>query len=355
MPRIGAGATERLDAVQPPRRAVEGDDAMITQTRRRAVIGLATLTLASAFGAQAQSDGAWPDRPIRLVVPFPPGGAADLTARLIGQKMAEALGHPIVVENRQGANGIIGTEAVARAAPDGYTLLLAPREVFGVNLSLHASLPYDPLASFAYVGIATEGPYVLVVNPALGVGSVGELVALAKARELAYGSFGIGSMPHLNLEAFSQAAGIRMTHVPYRGAAPAVTAVASNEVQLTITTPPSALGLLRDGRLRALAVGGERRIAQLPDVPALAETGIGADTLVPNFFGLAAPAGTKQPVIARLNAELKNAVALPDVAERLAASGLVPAAGTPEAMAVIDAQDGGRFAALVRSAGIRPE
>lgn len=291
-------------------------------------------------------------RALRIIVPFPPGGAVDLTARVIGQAMGEALAAPVVVENRPGANGIIGAEAVARAAPDGATLLLAPREVFGINPVLARMLPYDPQDGFAYVGIATTGPYVLVVNPALGTADLGALIALARQRELAYGSFGIGSMPHLNLEGFSRALGIRMAHVPYRGAPPAVQAVLANEVALTIATPPSVLELVRAGRLRALVVGAPTRIPQLPEVPTLAEAGLAPDLLLPNFFGLAAPAGTPPAVIARLNAAMAAAVAQPGVGERLLAAGLWPAPGPPEAMRATVAMDIARFGELVTLAGI---
>jgi tripartite-type tricarboxylate transporter receptor subunit TctC len=289
---------------------------------------------------------------LRIIVPFPPGGAVDLTARVIGQALGEALGAPVVVENRPGANGIIGAEAVARAAPDGATLLLAPREVFGINPVIARTLPYDPLAGFAYVGIATTGPYVLVANPALGVADLAALIALARQRELAYGSFGIGSMAHLNLEGFGRALGLRMTHVPYRGAPPAVQAVLANEVALTIATPPSVLELVRAGRLRALVVGAPTRIPQLPEVPTLAEAGLAADLLLPNYFGLAAPAGTPPAVIARVHGAMVDALAQPAVAERLLAAGLWPAPGSPEAMRGIVAEDIARFGALVALAGI---
>jgi tripartite-type tricarboxylate transporter receptor subunit TctC len=324
----------------------------------RLLAGLAALAAATVFdSALAQVDPAYPARPVRMVVPFPPGGGADFTARTVGQRMGEAMGQPVVVENRPGANGLVGTELVARSAPDGYTILLVDRGALGVNPSLYARLPYDPLKDFAYVGIATEAPYVLVINPSLPAKSVSELVALARTKpgSIHYGSFGIGSMPQLNLEAFNRRHGTDLYHVPYKGAGPAVKAVVAGEVGVAIASAPSVLGFIRDGRLRALAVGADKRLALLPDVPTLAEAGGGADTLIPTFFALAAPAGTPRPIVAKLSAEAQRAVAAPDVAEKLVANGLVPAGGTPEAMANAVAADVARFGALVKAIGIKPE
>jgi len=320
-------------------------------------IGAALAAALAATPVFAQSDAPYPSRPMRIVVPFPPGGGADLTARTIGQKMGEALGQPVVVDNRPGANGLIGTELVAKGAPDGYTILLVDRGALGINPSLYSKLPYDPLKDFAYVGIATEAPYVLVVNSKLPAKSVPELVALAKARprSIHYGSFGVGSMAQLNLEAFNQRLGTDLQHVPYKGAAAAVNAVVAGEVDVAVTSAPSVLGFIRDGRLRAIAVGADKRLALLPEVPTIAEAGADADILVPTYFALAAPAGTPPQVIARLNAELKRAVASPDVSNRLIASGLVPAGGAPEAMANTVKKDVAWFGALVRTIGIRPE
>lgn len=329
---------------------------MTRLSRRTVAASLAALALpASARAAGEAEPAGYPLRPVRLVVPYPPGGAADLTARVLAGAMGEALHQPMIVENRPGANGILGAEAVARAAPDGHTLLLAPREVFGVNPALYRALPYDPLRGFAPIAIATTGPYVLVVNPSLGVTTVAELAALGRGRELSYSSFGIGSMAHLNLEAFARDLGLRVNHVPYRGAPPAVTAVLAGEVALTIATPPSVLDLVRTGRLRALAVGADQRIAQLPEVPTMAEGGLAVDSLAANFFALAAPSGTSPAIIERLNAEVARAVARPEVAGALAANGLVPAAGSAEAMARTIAADIARFAALVRAVGIEQQ
>jgi tripartite-type tricarboxylate transporter receptor subunit TctC len=323
---------------------------------RRTIIALAALAAAApCLAGLGYAQEAYPSKPIKIIVATAPGGATDLTARLIGQKMSAALGQPVIVENKAGANSIIGTDALAKSPPDGYTLLLIDRGTIGINPSLYLKLPYDTLKDFAHVGIATEGPYVLVVNPALGVKTVAELLALAKTKELSYGSFGIGSMAQLNIESFAQKGGVKLLHVPYKGASPAVAAVVSGEVALAVATLPSSLGFIKEGRVIAVAVGSEKRLPQLPDVPTEAEAGIGANTLLPVFFGLAAPAGTPEPVIARLNAELKAALAAPEVIEKLSASGLVPTGGTPAAMAATIAKDMDHFGALVKSIGIKPE
>ena len=317
---------------------------------------VAGLSLSPAAPLFAQSGG-YPTRAIRLVLPFPPGGGADLTARTLAQKMGESMGQPMVVDNRPGANGSIGTDAVAMAAPDGYTLLLTDRGSLGINPSLYARLPYDPLRDFSFIGIATDGPYVLVANPSLKLGSVADLVAAARSRPgaIQYASFGIGSMAQLNLEAFKQRAGIDLGHVPYKGAGPAAQAVVSGEVGITIASAPGVLGFIRDGRLRALAVGADRRLAQLPDVPTMTEAGVGANPLIPTFFALAAPAGTPAPIVTRLNAELSKALADPAVIERLGNAGLIPNGGSPEAMRDTVRSDIEHFGALVKSIGIQPE
>jgi tripartite-type tricarboxylate transporter receptor subunit TctC len=326
------------------------------RTLRLLGAAVALAALHPVLPALAQSD-TYPVRAIKLIVPFPPGGGADLTARVLGQKMGESMGQPVVVENKPGANGSLGTDAVAKAAPDGYTILLTDRGALGVNPSLYVKLPYDPVKDFSDIGIATDGPYVLVVNPSLNVKSLAELTALAKAKPgaLNYASFGIGSMPQLNIEALNRRLGIDLVHIPYKGAGPAAQAVVAGEVGVTIGSVPAVQGFVKDGRLRALAVGADKRLALLPDVPTLAEAGGGTDTLIPTFFALAAPAGTPPPIIAKLNAELKKALADPSVSDKLAAAGLLPNGGSPEAMAATVKQDIARFGALAKAIGIKPE
>lgn len=324
--------------------------------RRIVHAALAACVAASPGLAGAQSQ-VYPDRPIRLVVPFPPGGGADATARLLAQKMGERLQQPVTVDNKPGANGVVGTDAVAKAPADGYTILLTDRGALGINPSLYTRLPYDPRKDFAYVGIATDGPYVLVVSSALPVKSVADLVALARSKPgtLRYGSYGVGSMAQVNLEAFAKEAGISILHVPYKGAPPAVQATVAGEIDMTIASPPSLIGFLKEGRLRALAVGSAARLNLLPEVPTLDEAGIAGQPLVPTFFALAAPAGTPPAIVDRLNAELRYALQLQDVRQKLAAAGLVPNGGTPAAMARVVNEDIDRFGAIVRSIGIKPE
>ena len=320
----------------------------------RVVLFAAALFAMTAAFAQAP---AYPTKPIRLVVPFSPGGASDLTARTLAQKMGESMGQSIVVENKPGANGVVGIESVARSQPDGYTILLTDRGSLTVNPSLYQHLPYDPIKDFSYIGIATDGPYVLVANPKLNVKTVQELVALSKAKPgtLSYSSFGIGSMAQLNLEAFNQKMGTDMLHVPYKGAAPAAQAAVGGDVGVTIAAVPAVQGFIKDGRLRALAVGSEKRFAVLPDVPTMSEAGAGNDILLPTYFALLAPANTPAPIVAKLNAELTKALTDPAVTERLEGAGLVPVGSTPEAMAASIKQDVPRFADLVKKIGIKPE
>lgn len=325
-------------------------------TRRTLAAGLAAAGFAPMPGARAQGAGAWPEKTIRMIVPFPPGGGSDFLGRLLAQKLSEGLGQAMIVDNKPGASGSIGADAAAKAAPDGYTLLMVVRDM-GINPSIFTSLPYDTLKSFAWIAKVAEGPYVLVVNPAVQATTVAELVALAKAKPgaISYGSLGIGSMGHVNVEAFIRHFGINMLHVPYKGAGPALAATVSGEVSVSLAALTGAMPMVREGRLRALVVGAEKRVSLLPDVPSIVEAGAPVETLLPTHWGFAAPVGTPKPIIDRLNAELKRALALPEIAEKIAQNGLIPVHSTPEALAALVESDIAHFARLVKAIGIEPQ
>jgi tripartite-type tricarboxylate transporter receptor subunit TctC len=271
--------------------------------------------------------------------------------------MSESLRQPVVVENRPGANGVLGVGAVASAAADGYTLLLTDRGALGINPSLYRKLPYDPTRDFDYVGIVTVASYVLVSDPRLPAKTLRELVSLAKAQpgRLNYGSFGIASMAHLNIEALKANLGIDLTHVPYKGAGPAVQGVVAGEAAITIASPAGVLGFVRDGRLRALAIGAKQRSALLPDVPTLAEAGADEDVLASTYFAFALPARTPPAVVEIHQREMKRALAAPEVAERLARAGLEPAGTSGAELLELVKHDIPRFRRIIQDIGIQPE
>lgn len=315
----------------------------------------AALLLCGAMpGAVQAQTGAWPSQQIRLICPFPAGGAADLTARTIAERFSSALGQAVFVENRTGSNGVLGMDAVAKAKPDGYTILMTDRGSLGINASIYEKLPFDPVKSFEFIGVATEDHVVMVVDPKLGVKSIADLIALAKSRPINYASYGVGSIAHLNFEAFNQKAGIKMVHIPYKGSAPAQLAVVQGDVAVSIAAPSTALGHVRAGRVLAIAVNTPAELPQFPGVLPLAAAGF-ADVMASTFFALAAPGGTPAPIIARYNAELKSAMSTPAVADKLTAVGLVPAASTPEVATTTVVNDIARFGALVRAIGIKAE
>jgi len=327
--------------------------------RSRALLSVLALccSLSAAAQSPAKADPAWPTRPITLIVAFPAGAGADLTARTVAQKLGEALGQNVIVDNRAGANGILGTSAVAKAAPDGYTLLLTDRGALGINPSTYKKLPYDPLKDFEYISIAAVGPYVLAVKNELAAKSYDELLQLARAKPgvVNYGSFGVGSMPQLNMEAFKARQNVNLTHVPYKGGAQVAQALLSGEIDVALLTAPSLVGPLKSGKVRALAVGAAKRSALLPEVPTMTEVGGGDDTFVPTYFGFAAPAGTPHAIVARLNAEIRKALAQKDIIERLSGAGLDATGSTSEEMADTVRRDIARFGALVKAIGIEPE
>jgi tripartite-type tricarboxylate transporter receptor subunit TctC len=310
------------------------------------------LALASAPLAPAQS--AYPARSVRLVVPFPPGGTTDILARAAAQKLTEAWGQQVIVDNRPGAGGNIGAELVAHAPPDGYTMLMGTVGTHAINASLYSKMPYDHIKDFAPVILVAGVPNVLVVNPALPVNNVQELIAYAKANpgKLNFASSGNGTSIHLSGELFKSLTGVQMTHVPYKGSALALTDLVGGQVQLMFDNLPSSLQFIKAGKLKALAVTSTTRAAALPDVPTMVEAG------VPGFeasawFGILAPAGTPRDVITRTNAEIVKWLASPDAREKLSAQGAIAAGGTPEDFARHIAAETAKWAKVVKESGAK--
>jgi tripartite-type tricarboxylate transporter receptor subunit TctC len=293
----------------------------------RSIVIAAALAVASTSAVQAQQ---YPTKPVRIVVPYTPGGGVDIMARLAAVKLTERMGAQFVVENRAGGGTFIGTEAVARAAPDGYTFLFA-NPALTASPALNEKLPFDPVQSFAAVSLFGSSYNVLVVHPSLPVKTVKELVALAKAKpaQLNYASAGTGSAIHLAMELFESTAGIDLVQVAYKGAAPAINDVLGGQVTIMFATPPSAVQFMRVGKLRTLGVSSLKRLAVLPAVPTIAESGYPGFE-VNNWYAAVAPAQTPREIITRLNGELNAILALPDVRERIAALGNEPNGGTPQ-------------------------
>lgn len=313
---------------------------------------LAALLL-GPLGAIAQS---WPSKPVRIVVPYPAGGSGDIVARAIGQKMSEGLGQQVIVDNRPGANGNIGTEAVARSAADGYTLLLATDIQFAISPALGIKLPYDPVKDFEPVSLVAFVELVLAAHPSLGVNNMQELVALARSRpgRINYASTGPGSTHHLSIELLKSMGGFDVTHVPYKGAGQALPDLISGQVQLMQLGVPQTLPHLKAGRVKALGVGASRRLAVLPDVPTIAEQGFPGYE-ANNSWDLYAPAGTPGEIIERLHREIVRVVALPDVRERFTATGLDPIGSAPAELKARMKADFDKWSRIIRQLGLRVE
>ncbi len=295
-------------------------------------------------------------RPIRLVVPFTPGGTTDILARALAPKLTLALGQNVIVDNKPGAGGSLGAAEVAKADPDGLTLLMGHIGTLAVNPSIYPKLPYDPLKSFTPVAWVARVPNVLVVNASAAPKTLKEFVDLARARPggMSYSSGGNGSAAHITFEYLKLRTRIFMLHIPYRGTAPSVTDLISGQIDATFTGAPAVIGHVRSGRLRALAVSSPQRVAALPDVPPGAESGypgFEAD----QWYGVVAPAGTPAGVVARLNAEINKALALPDVAQQLAVEGATPMPGTPQAYGALIAREIPRWAEVVRAGNVKPD
>lgn len=317
---------------------------------------VAAFCAASMLQSGASMAQAWPSKPIRMMVPFPPGGSTDIVARIVAQKLSERLGQSIVIENRGGGGGTIGTAAVARSAPDGYSLTVASTSTHVVAPGVYAKLEYDPVKDFAPIGLMAVSPYLLVVNPSVPAKSLKELVALAKQQpgKLNYASAGIGSTTHLAMEMLKAASGTFMLHIPYSGNGPAGTAVVAGQVEILFGSLPALLPHAKSGRVRALAVGTPKRSPSLPDIPTVAESGYpGFDASL--WLAIMAPAGTPQPIIDRLNRELVALIAAPDTREALDKAGAEPLSGTPAELAAMIRDGIPKYARVIKAAGVKPE
>ena len=314
------------------------------------------LFLVSAFGATSAAAADYPTKPIRFVVPYAPGGNTDVLARLIGQKMTDAWNQQVIIDNRAGAAGTLGAELVARAPADGYTIIMGTFGNFIVANSLYKNLKYEPLKDFAPVVLVSLPPGILVAHPAVPARNVKELIAYAKSApaKLNYGSPGTGAWNHLFFELFNKGAGVVITHVPYKGIAPAVVDLLGGHVQLAISAFPTALPHFKSGRLRAIAVTSAQRSGLLPDVATVAESGLPGYEAA-GWFGVLTPAGTPKPVIDRLNAEINRILGSPEVKASLAADGAEPVGGTPQQMADSARAGIAKWSKLVRELNIRTE
>jgi tripartite-type tricarboxylate transporter receptor subunit TctC len=318
-----------------------------------ASLAAAPIVMAATWPAMAQT---YPTRPVVIVVPFAAGGGNDILARLIAQHMSRALGQPFVIENRPGAGGTIGARAVAKAAPDGHTLMVGHSGVFGIAPALYADPGYDPRRDFAPIGLIASYQQILVVHPSLPVHSVANLIALARKEpgKITYATAGVGSGSHVSTELFAMMADIKLTHVPYRGTGAMQGDLAGGHVNMSITTFPSVFGQLRSGVLRPIAVTGQTRASILPDLPTVAESGLPGYVAVIHY-GLVAPAGLDRAIANRLNVELRNALGSEDVRKRIAEEGGEPLPGTPDQQAIDIGEDEAKWGAVVRKLSIKPE
>ena len=316
-----------------------------------------TLVAGSALAAAAEGPAAtYPDKPIRIIVAYTPAGATDILARAVGQKMTEAWGQSVIVENRPGANGNIGTEVAAKATPDGYTLLMVTAGTHGVNPGLYRKLPWDAVRDFAPVSLVAMVPNIMVVNPSLPVKSVNEFIAYAKANpgKLSYGSPGLGSTAHMSVELFKTMTGTDMLHVPYKGSAGVMQDVIAGQIAVTIDNMPVYLPQVKAGKLRALAVSPAKRSPAVPDLPTIAEAGVpGYDATA--WFGLVAPAGVPRPIVAKLAGETQRILRLPDVAERLSGLGAEPVGNTPEQFAAFIKAEIAKWKKVIQDAKVEQQ
>lgn len=317
-------------------------------------VAFASMVVASVVCIGAATAQPFPSKLVRIVVPQAPGGASDALARIVGQRLSDRWGQPVVVENRAGAGGVIGTDAAAKSAADGYTLLLAYDGTHAVNASLYKALPFDPVKDFATVATLASVPFVLAVNASSPAKDVAEFIARAKASpgKLSYGSAGNGSVNHLLGAMFSKGAGVPLLHVPYKGAAPALADLIGGNVEAVFTSIPSVVGHVQGGRVRALSVTSAKRSAALPNVPTIAETAIPGFDVTP-WFGLLAPAGTPPQIVGKINEDVNALLKSKEVIDAFAAQGAEPFATTPEAFGSLLRRDIDKWAVVVKETGAK--
>lgn len=322
--------------------------------RRREFIAFLGGGAASSLGLarRTQAQSSYPERPITLIVPYAPGGGNDVVARAISDPMSKTLGQPIVVENHGGAGGSVGTRQVAKSAPDGYTLGLGGTGTLAVDPTLYPDVGYNPRKDFAPVGLIATGPMIVLVNQSVSARNIQELIALAKSEpgKLNYASAGIGSGIHLGTALFAEMAGIEITHIPYKGTAPALTDLLGGHVQIFFSSLPPAIGLVKGGKLRALGVTSLKRSPSFPDVPTVAEQGLpGFEAVL--HYGIIAPAGTPQPIVNKLNAALRAALADPKVYQHIATEGGEPLPTSPAEYSVDIDREETKWSAIVKKSG----
>lgn len=326
---------------------------MIRTEQLTAILCLVALGQFASVATQAQH---WPTKPIKFVVPYTPGGGNDIIARVVGERLSQPLGQPIIIDNRPGAGGNIGAEAVAKSVADGYTFLVAPNAVLTVNPHLYAKVGYDPLKDFVPIGRMGVLPVILVVNADVPVKSVAELIALAKSKPdaLSYASAGPGTPHHLAAELFKYMTGAPMQHIPYKGGAPAATDLIAGRVQVMFAPINNVSPYLGTGSLRVLAVGGDKRLPSLPGVPTVAEAGVPGFN-VDNWVALVAPAGTPADIVATLSAGIGKILAEPEVRKKIEATGIEPSFSTPEQLAEAMRTDYAHWGTIIKNAGIRAD
>jgi tripartite-type tricarboxylate transporter receptor subunit TctC len=321
---------------------------------RCCLIALAAFSLVASAG-QADKAGAYPTRPVRLIVPLTAGGPTDLLARIIAVPLSDHLGQQVIVDNRPGAGGNIGADIAAKSPPDGYTLFMGTSGPLSINSSLYPKLPFDPIRDFAPVILTASAPFVVIVHPSVAANNMKELIALAKAKpgQLNYGSVP-GSASHLSTELFKMMAGVNIVHIPYKGAAPATTDVIAGQIQMSLASTPGSVPVVKAGKVKALGVTSAKRIAKLPDIPTVAEAALpGYEGSV--WYGVVAPAGIPREVIQRLNREIARIVADPVHRDRMLAGDFEPTSSTPEQFAAFIKSETVKWAKVVKASGARPE